>query len=86
MTYTVYLKRSAEKELDHLPEKIHDRIVNILLSLKENHIPKGVKKLKGRDGYRIRVGDFRILYIIDYSKKRIDIISIAHRREVYRLT
>lgn len=82
MSYTVKLKRSAEKELDQLPEKIHGRIVNILLALKENPLPPGVKKLRGYKGYRIRVGDFRILYVI--HEKEIEVFSIAHRKDVYR--
>ncbi len=85
MPYTVKLKRSAEKELDNLPTKIHDKVVNILLSLKENPFPRNFKKLRGREGYRIRVGDYRILYLIDESDKNIEVISVAHRKEVYRI-
>lgn len=84
MAYIINLKRSAEKELEHLPNKIHDRIVRTLISLKENPLPTGVKKLHGRDGYRIRVGNYRILYTIDDSKKEVEVFSIAHRKEVYR--
>ena len=84
MSYTVKLKRSAEKELDNLPTKIHDRVTNILISLKENPFPRNFKKLRGREGYRIRVGDYRILYLIDQSDRSIEVISVAHRREVYR--
>ena len=84
MPYTVKLKRSAEKELDNLPTKIHDKVVNILLSLKENPFRRNFKKLRGREGYRIRVGDYRILYLIDESDKNIEVISVAHRKEVYR--
>jgi mRNA interferase RelE/StbE len=84
MPYTVKLKRSAEKELDNLPTKIHDKVINILLSLKENPFPRNFKKLGGREGYRIRVGDYRILYLIDESDKNIEVVSVAHRKEVYR--
>jgi mRNA interferase RelE/StbE len=84
MPYTVKIKRSAEKELDNLPTKTHDKVINILLSLKENPSPHNSKKLRGREGYRIRVGDYRILYLIDESDKNIEIISVAHRKEVYR--
>jgi len=85
MSYIVKLKRSAEKELERLPEKIHDRIVVSLIALKENPLPVGAKKLHGREGYRIRVGNYRILYVIYESKKVVEVFSIAHRREVYRL-
>ena len=85
MLYLVKLKRSAEKELEHLPEKIHDRIVAALIALKNNPLPVGAKKLHGREGYRIRVGDYRILYVVDDSKQKIEVFSVAHRREVYKL-
>lgn len=84
MIYVVSLKRSAEKELDDLPKKMHDKIVEHLFSLKENPRPICAKKLHGREGYRTRVGEYRILYIVDDLRKKVEIFSIAHRREVYR--
>lgn len=84
MPYTVKLKRSAEKELENLPAGIHDKIIKILLSLKENPFPRHSKKLHGREGWRLRVGDYRILYIIHESEKNIEVVSVAHRKEVYR--
>jgi len=84
MAYTVSLKRSAEKELEKLPTKVHGKIINILVSLKESPFPRNSKKLRGRDGYRIRVGDYRILYLIDESARNIEVVSVAHRKEVYR--
>ena len=84
MPYVVYLKRSAEKELDRLPAEVHDRVVKRLISLRDNPRPRGTKELHGREGYRIRVGDYRILYVINEKEKRIEIVSIAHRKEVYR--
>jgi len=84
MNYTVLLKRSAEKELERLDSKTHDKIIKQLLALKENPLPKGVKKLQGREGYRMRIGDYRILYEIDETEKEIEVFSVAHRKEVYR--
>jgi mRNA interferase RelE/StbE len=84
VTYVVNLKRSAEKELEHLPAKTHDKVVTSLISLQYNPRPKGAKKLHGREAYRIRAGDYRILYVIDDSGGKIEVFSIAHRREVYR--
>lgn len=83
MPYTIYIKKSAEKELDRLPIKIYDRIIKQLISLSDNPRPHGVKKLHGREGYRIRVGDYRILYVIDDAEKKVEIVSAAHRKEVY---
>jgi mRNA interferase RelE/StbE len=85
MSYLVKLRRSAEKELDSLPGKLHNRIVSALSALKENPLPIVVKKLQGREGYRIRIGGYRVFYVIDKSKKVVDVFSIADRKEVYRL-
>ena len=84
MPYTVKLKRSAEKELGNLPPRIHDKIIKILLLLKENPFPRHSKKLHGREGWRVRVGEYLILYIIHESEKNIEVVSVAHRKEVYR--
>jgi len=62
MAFSVKLKRSAEKELENLPARIHDKVINILLSLKENPFSHNSKKLHGREAWRIRVGSYRILY------------------------
>lgn len=78
------LKRSAEKELGSLPMKIHDKIIKVLLSLKENPSPLNLKKLHGREGVRIRVDNYRILYTVDKTKKEIEVFSIADRKDVYR--
>jgi mRNA interferase RelE/StbE len=84
MAYGIFLKRSAEKELGRLPKKVHDRIVSRLLDLYGDPRPVGARKLQGRDAYRIRVANYRVLYTIDDSARRIEVISIGHRREVYR--
>ncbi len=84
MAYAVYLKRSAEKELDRLPAEAHDRVVRRLLSLRHNPRPPGTKELHGREGYRARVGDYRILYLVSEEEKKVEIVSIAHRKEAYR--
>jgi len=82
--YVVFLKRTAEKELERLPRAIHDGIIDRLLGLKQDPRPQGANKLHGREGYRLRVGNYRVLYVIDDTTRRIEIVSIAHRREVYR--
>ena len=60
------------------------RISRAILSLEKNPFPSGCKKLKNRDGFRIRVGDYRVLYLVDVKLKQIVVGSIGHRREVYR--
>jgi len=84
MAYTVHLKKSAEKEMEALPARIHDRIVTVLLSLQDNPFPRSAKKLHGREGVRIRVGNYRVLYVVDDAEKKIEVISVADRKEVYR--
>jgi len=84
VSYHVVLKHSAEKELSSLQDSTFKRIKQRLLALEDNPRPFGVQKLHGQEAYRIRVGDYRILYLIDDGAKRIDIISVAHRREAYR--
>jgi mRNA interferase RelE/StbE len=84
MPYVVHLKRSAEKELADLPREVHQRIIKRLLTLKANPRPPGAKKLGGGEKYRIRVGDYRVLYTIDDALQKIEVSAVGHRREVYR--
>ena len=84
MTYQVIIKHSAEKELDALQANLHERIVKRLLALEENPRPTGSKKLQGQESYRLRVGDYRVLYTIDDKTKQVTVLSVGHRREVYR--
>jgi len=84
MTYQVILQRPAEKELDALEKSVHKRIAARLLVLEEDPRPAGVKKLQGQESYRLRVGDYRILYTIDDKTKKVFIQAVGHRREVYR--
>jgi len=84
MAYTVILKRTAEKELARLPATLHRRIVAKLLELENDPRPPGVQKLHGHDGHRIRIGDYRVLYLIEDPRETIQVTAIGHRREVYR--
>jgi len=82
--YTVEVKPPARKELEALPDRVLARVVRKLESLGETPRPAGCKKLKGyKDQWRIRVGDWRIVYLIDDTAKLVSITRIAHRREVY---
>ena len=64
--------------------KIRERILKHLLALEENPRPSGIKKLQGQDSFRLRVGDYRVLYSIDDKDKQVFILGVGHRREVYR--
>ena len=84
MKYEVILKRSAEKELDRLEGNVFHRVARRLEELETNPRPMGVKKLSGQDAYRIRAGDYRVLYEIDDSGKMVLVFAVRHRREAYR--
>ena len=70
--------------MDRLPDKIHKRISDRILTLETNPRPPGSKKLQGEEGYRLRIGDYRVLYTIDGHTKHIFVYGVAHRREAYR--
>jgi mRNA interferase RelE/StbE len=84
LTYTVAIKRSAEKEMESLPREVHRRVTAKIISLEMNPRPAGIRKLQGTEGYRLRVGDYRILYTVDDRSHTVVIYSVAHRREAYR--
>jgi len=82
--YSLEIKRSAQKELDALDDAPFARMDRKILALAGNPRPAGCKRLKGhRDQWRVRVGDWRVVYIIDDDAKLVSITRIAHRREVY---
>ena len=82
--YSVELKPSARKELDCLSNKLIERILPRLENLAFNPRPAGCKKLKGGDNeWRIRVGDYRIVYTVDDGRLRVEVTRIRHRSEVY---
>lgn len=84
MSYEVILPKSVQKQLDRLPAEIADRVLDRLASLENNPRPADVKKLKGRPAWRIRVGDYRAIYEINDRSHQVVIVTVAHRREVYR--
>lgn len=86
MRYVVLLESRAEKELKSLPEGVFKRVDTKLQVLSLNPRPRGVAKLKGKEseGWRLRIGDYRLLYQIDDKENIIRIYRIKHRREVYR--
>jgi mRNA interferase RelE/StbE len=81
--YTIDLSKKARKQLDKLSDKIAEPILSAIKNLSKNPRPKGFKKLKGRDGYRIRVGDYRIIYDIFDHILLIDVINLGHRKDIY---
>jgi len=85
MPYRVEILPKAVKELGKLPRKDRLRIVNRIDDLAETPRPDGVVKLKGHNHrYRIRVGEYRVLYEIDDAVLRVLVIRVRHRRDAYR--
>jgi mRNA interferase RelE/StbE len=82
--YSLEIKQSAQKELDALDDTVFKRIDRKILALADNPRPAGCKKLKGfKDQWRLRAGDWRVLYIIGAETKTVTVMHVAHRREVY---
>ena len=82
--YSLEIKQSAQKELDALDDVVFTRIDRRILALADNPRPAGCKKLRGyKDLWRLRVGDWRVLYIVEDVAKLVTVTRIAHRREVY---
>ena len=83
-SHAVELKPSARKELESLPDNVLARVVSKLESLAHEPRPAGCKKLKGyKDQWRIRIGDWRVVYIVDDKARLVSVTRVAHRREVY---
>lgn len=83
-SYELLIKPSAAKELEELPAKDRKRVAARILRLGREPRPAGAEKLSGQDKYRLRQGDYRILYAIDDSSTTVVIVKIGRRRDVYR--
>ena len=86
MRYTVLVKRSAKKEILNLPGHVRRSVEEELVKLEDEPRPTGrFKVLKPPlEGYRIRVGDWRVLYVVDDLKREVFVYSVSHRGEAYR--
>jgi len=83
--YEVHLERAAENDLKRLTTSTFHRIIPQIRALAENPRPLGCRKLTGsKNDWRIRIGDYRVLYEIDEKAKAVRIMRVRHRREVYR--
>ena len=83
--YRVLLERGAEKDLDRLSSEIHHRMIAAIRALATNPRPSGCRKLAGsKNDWRIRVGDYRVIYEIADETRFVRVNRVRHRREVYR--
>ena len=81
--YTILLSKKAQKQLDKLSDHIAEPIFVAISELAENPRPSGCKKLKGREGYRIRIGNYRVIYAIFDDELVVDIITLGHQKDIY---
>lgn len=84
MTYHVRIVRAAERELRAIARVTRVRIEQRILALEDNPRPPGAVKLTGMESYRLRVGDYRVLYTIDDAASSLTVCAVGHRREIYR--
>ena len=84
MSYSISVLRRAQKELASLPREAYARVRDRLIALADDPRPAGCTKLSGRDGWRLRVGDYRVLYDIDDAARSVTVLHVGHRSDVYR--
>jgi len=81
--YRVEINKKARKSLDKLSNFVVTPVLSAINDLAENPRPQGYRKLKGRKGYRIRVGDYRVIYEIFDQVLLIEVIDLGHRKDIY---
>lgn len=84
MPYEVFTTGKVEKAIARLPGDAHARMNDAIDALADDPRPPGCESLSGRDGYRIRVGEWRAIYRVNDSERRVDVVRVAHRRDAYR--
>jgi mRNA interferase RelE/StbE len=85
LSYIIRFKKSAEREIEKLPASVVKRIVPAIDDLAFNPRPNGSKKLKSKEEiWRIRIGDYRVLYSIEDVIKIIEVRNIGHRKDIYK--
>lgn len=82
--YDIQISSSAERQFRKLPASLQSKLKSKILALTTNPRPNGSQKLHASQAYRIRLGDYRILYEINDSQKIVYICDIGHRRDIYR--
>lgn len=83
MAYSLSFSRQAIKQSQKINEPFYSNIKQSIINLANDPRPVGCKKLKGRDGYRIRIGDYRVIYEIYDAELIIDVIALGHGKDIY---
>jgi mRNA interferase RelE/StbE len=84
VNYSLFILPRARRELAALPKKDFEKVKAAILALAGNPRPSNCSKLTGRNGWRIRVGDYRVIYEIDDPNRTVTVLNVGHRREIYR--
>jgi len=84
MSHSLQILRRAQKELAQLPDAYYVQVRDAIRDLANNPRPHGCRKLTGRQGWRIRVGDYRVIYDIDDKEATVTVVNIGHRRDIYK--
>ena len=84
MKWRIVIARTAEKELAKLSNEMRSRVGRTIRLLEDNPVPASAKRLKGREEFRLRVGDYRVLYTLEHENRLLTISAVGHRGEVYR--
>jgi mRNA interferase RelE/StbE len=82
--FSIQIKRNAQKVLAKIPERHQKNIINAIYQLADLPLPNGCKKLTGKEAWRIRIGDYRVIYEIENKQLMILVIEIGHRKEIYK--
>lgn len=83
-SFEILIKPSAVKEIESLPRKDRQRVVKRIAALAQDPRPPGCEKLSGQEGYRVRQGNYRILYEIRERKLTVIVVKVGDRKDVYR--
>ena len=82
--YEIELRRRAQRALDRLPNPDFQAVVEAIRELAQTPRPRGIEKVKSTGLWRVRKGDYRIIYAIDDNEQVITVLRVGHRREIYR--
>ena len=84
MSYSLFIQRRAQKQLEDVPVEIYEQLCKEIRDLAHNPRPYGCKKLVARPGWRIAVRKFRVIYEIDDRQKKVTVLDVDHRKDIYR--
>jgi mRNA interferase RelE/StbE len=84
LKYSIEITRRAQKALSKIAQSDQSKIISAIQSLADEPYPKSSKKLSGRDAWRIRIGNYRVIYEVDHGVLSILVVLIGHRKDIYR--